>query len=522
MKLIISIFFLLLFLVAFIDPGGLFIIVPQPFELKQTIFVLVTLLSFIILVYLHMQKRGFLGLFLFFFTYPFLSQSVHYINISSSFFVITPPLLFLLIHFLLTKEKSISYSFLLLNLFLLSTLISIFFADNVYTAIAFFVLAVPTVIITTYLIYARIVYSHNPVIFIRNIIFSILAGIAFYIIIELIVFQYRPSDFFYILLRRQELLSGGRYFTGGYREPAGLAYVLTILFFILFFIVRTRVKTETKNILLIEMLSLFLVLVMIIIVGTRSALLLMVYTLACFWILNKTFSRKPIIKLRPIHVISIVATGFVGAYLVLPRTFLTDPTKELPPGVEPTYISFGNRSLQVVGSTSDYIKHNRVSLKDFLTNPIGSGPLNATPLVESELGGFAAGYYFSLYSNLVVVGATYGWLSLFLWIIFHVKIFYDVFRLKRIKKQGIYSQISLCLVLLAILMASLLPGSPLIGPGVNWGNFPRVSPISVATSGLPAEYPSIISGVVLGSLLGLIGNIRSNYRKEEIAEFTKK
>jgi hypothetical protein len=69
---------------------------------------------------------------------------------------------------------------------------------------------------------------------------------------------------------------------------------------------------------------------------------------------------------------------------------------------------------------------------------------------------------------------------------------------------------AIAIVFLAILIASLLPGSPFLGPSVNWSNFERNLPLSPQVKGLPSEYPSIFSGIVIGCLIGLTQRIRRN------------
>ncbi len=164
----------------------------------------------------------------------------------------------------------------------------------------------------------------------------------------------------------------------------------------------------------------------------------------------------------------------LGAYLVIPRTIMTASSVKPPPWVEPVYIQIGSRQIRVIGSTADYVKHTRASFHDFFTKPLGVGPLNATPILDLRLGGFEAGYSYSWYTNLVVVGSTFGWLSLFLWLTFIAKVTRDLFRLRGRANRDV--NFSMSLIFLAILMASLLPGAPFLGPMLNWSNFDRFLP----------------------------------------------
>jgi hypothetical protein len=226
--------------------------------------------------------------------------------------------------------------------------------------------------------------------------------------------------------------------------------------------------------------------------------------------LGKIFRVSKVAKIKTRYIIALFILAATGAYLLLPRTFLTTRSAEQPSWVEPTYVQFGNSKFQVVGSTSDYVKHTENSLRDFFQHPLGSGPLNATPIHESDLGSFAAGYYYSVLSNLIVYGATFGWLSMVLWLIYISHTSLDLYNLRSRMKQSDFFLLSM--VLLATILASLLPGSPFLGPGLNWSGFDRLNLISPSTRGLPYEYPAIISGFIVGALAGFQRLMRSQIR----------
>jgi len=485
---------------------GIFTISPQPIESKQILFILITILSFITLIILHLIKAGNKALYLFFITYPFLSQSVHYLNLSSAFFVLTPPLLFLLIHFVLSKGRVLSKTLFLLFIFCLSILISVIAAENPYTAFAFFILGVGSFTLLAYLVYIQLVNSRNPIGVFRGLVLSVLAGSIIYLAIEFVVFRIRLEHIPFILMRRWELLPMGRFITGGYREPAGLGFVYSLLFFILVYFIQSKtikfgIKDKTVNI-----LSFVFLIGMILIVGTRSAIFNLINIFLVLFVLSKIMGSTRSTRIKTRYIIVLGGLAVLGFYFLLPRTILTSRSSTPPSWIEPTYIQIFGKTYQVVGSTSDYIKHTQNSLVDIAMNPLGSGPLNATPITESEQGGFASGYYYSIISNLIVIGATFGWLTLAIWIIFLSYISIELYNLRRRAKNRDYFLLSL--ILLTTIIASILPGSPFLGPGLNWGNFNRLDPINQSITGLPAEYVSLLSGLIIGALAGFLHLIR--------------
>jgi hypothetical protein len=206
----------------------------------------------------------------------------------------------------------------------------------------------------------------------------------------------------------------------------------------------------------------------------------------------------------------------ISTFYLLPRTVQTVGTVRRSSSVEPTIVRIGANTYELVGTTAMYYEKTNISFQDFFRNPLGSGPLNATPYKDNPEGGLR--YYFSFISNVFVIGATFGWLSLALWLLFTSYCVFLVFKLRsHIIDKDLYS---LTVVFLAILLASLLPGSYYLGPAINWSNFVFNEPISPTMLSVPAEYPAVISGVIVGCLIGLIEvqrrMIRNTYKSMEV------
>ena len=503
-------FFLILlaFLLLFsLIQQGIFAIIPQPLEAKQWVYILVTLASFLGLLLLHISRNGRKGLYLFFLTYPFLAQSVHYLNISASSFILTPAFLYLAIHLLLSKERALPASLQILFLFCFSILASVLVAENKYTAFAFFVLAVGGFTLSAYLMYVRVRTSRNPLLYIRGVVLAILAGSVLYFALETVTFQIRPNDIPAILMRRWHELPMGRYYTGGYKEPAGLGFVYSLLFWVVLFFVQTNSVSGSRIGRWIDKSALLATMFFLLVAGTRSALINVVNVFLVLELLRRKLGLQSVYKLRTRYVVTLIILVSLGAYLLIPRTILTSRSRTPPSWIEPTYVSIGQRTFQLVGTTANYYKHTLISFEDFLHHPLGSGPLNAT-LIKEDIteGGFA--YYYSILSNLVVVGATFGWLSLLIWLIFVLYMTRSVLRLR----VGVRNKLlcALTMVFLAILLASLLPGSPYLGPSLNWSNFNRLLPLSPQTPGLPSDYLAVISGIIVGGLAGLLERSRQD------------
>lgn len=508
MKYVFTIGLVLLLAVVFLGSQGLFIIIPQPLGAKQWAFIGVTILSFLVLILLHLKKRGKYGLYLFFVVYPFLAQSVFYLNISSPLFILTPAFLFLVLHLMLSRDHPLTLSFLILFLFWLSTLVSVFGAVNKYTAAAFFVLAGGGFAVSAYLVNGKIQVATNPLKFIRGIVLSILVGSLIYFLIETIAFRIGPSEIMNIIMRRWSELPQGRYYTGGYWEPAGLGFVYSFMFWIMLFFIQTPINNPTQK--WMNIVSLLAAVFFILVAGTRSVIVNLVNIFIVLWLLRKLLGLKSGFRIKPQYIIVTFILAGISAYILLPRTILTSRSATPPSWIEPTIVSVAGRDFQLVGTTAQYYKRTQLSLYDLLHKPLGAGPLNATILPGYEdSGDVGFVYYYSTISNLIVTGATFGWLSLLLWLLFVFYVTYRAFLLRKTPKdQGIYT---LEIVFLAILLASLLPGSSYLGPNLNWSNFDQLHPISPTTPGLPSDYPSIISGLMVGCLIGLQSRVRRRH-----------
>ncbi len=103
----------------------------------------------------------------------------------------------------------------LLFLFCFSILFSVIIAKNPYTATAFFILGVGNFALLAYLVYVQLLGSMNPVVILRGLLLSVLAGSIMYLVIEFIVFRIRPENIPSILMRRRDLLPMGRFITSG-------------------------------------------------------------------------------------------------------------------------------------------------------------------------------------------------------------------------------------------------------------------------------------------------------------------
>jgi hypothetical protein len=196
-----------------------------------------------------------------------------------------------------------------------------------------------------------------------------------------------------------------------------------------------------------------------------------------------------------------------GLYSVLPRPIAWGNSSSTSSSTSPTYVRLFGRTFELVGTTGKYYNRTISTFQDLITHPLGTGPANAT--IDPSSFYFEQIYHFSFVSNIFVFGATYGWLNMLFWILLLLFVYRSVFIL--IKKPGLdQKEVNLTLILLAILIASILPGSSIIGPFLNWSRFDIARPVSITTTGLPAEYIALISGLVVGLLLGLLYKLRRN------------
>jgi hypothetical protein len=503
MKQIIFFIFLIIVTVALFESSGVFVVLTQPYlGLKQWIFILITLTSFLILILLHITKNSRYGIYLFFLVYPFLTQSTYYLNISASFFILTPAFLYLIVHLFFLRSYGSPVANRILFLFACSTIISVSLAENTHTAYSFFFLGIGSFVVSLYVFSLSVTTSTQPLEYIRNLILSLMVGSTLYFLIETISFGLRPVDIFHIVARNFRAVSG-YYYTGGFREPAGLGFVCAILFWIIFFFVQQRLPISSKLNIWIDRTALFLVGFFIIIVGTRSALLNILNILFVILFLQKVLKIEPVIKIKRIHLVALGIILSIGAFLLIPRTFRTDRSRATAPWIQPTYVTVGNYSFEIVGTTPYYFQRSFTTLNDFFESPLGTGPYNGS-LTEYERIRNKTGpinHYFLL-TNLVVTGATFGWFSLLIWLIFVGYVARYVVKLRNHSQNQML--LMLTVVFLSIFLASFLPGSYYLGPHINWANFNRMLPISVSTPGVPAEYPAIISGLVIGILTGLM------------------
>jgi len=477
---------------------GVFMISSQAVNLKQLVYIFISLAAYGGLIILHLNNKGKYALQLFFFSYPFLSQTVNYINISGSFFILTPALIFLLIHVLLSKEYPLSKGLLIVYVFCISTLASVFVAQNIYTASSFWILGVGSFAMMAYLMHELIAHSQNSWEQIQSILSALVFGSFAYFLLEIIVFRISPSDIIFVFLRRWDQLPVGRYYTGGYREPAGIGFVYSLLFWPALFIAQ---QSKKYGYALRNWVILFLVTFMLFLSGTRAAIFNIVNTFIAIWVLQKVFRLKPLIRINMRTLLIFIGFLGVGIYLLSSRP-LTTSNARIPSNGEVAIWSVAGRSFVFTGTTAQYFNRTFVSLNTVLTLPLGTGPLNAPIPANSIDGGF--GYHFSIISNLFVIGATFGWISLGIWSFLLFYLSYTYYH-RRLNTDVSHSSLfSLGVLFLAILWAAHLPGSNYIGPGLNWGNFDYYTKITPYTSALPAEYPSLVSGMILGVITGVI------------------
>ena len=489
----------------------IFSIIPQPINVKQMMFIGISILAFSLLIIFGLKRNTSRALYLLFFFYPFLAQSAFYLNISSPFFIMTPVFLYLVLTLLFSRNLASPLIMQMIILFCASILISVLFAENKNTAFTYFILGVGGFCLTVYLVYICIRTAQDPLNIIRGLVLSIVAGTIIYFLIEVIAFGLQPADVFYIISRQWHLLPAGRYYTGGYREPAGLAFVYASLFWIILSFFQFESAGRKKYIITPIFIALIASLFFLLISGTRNAIISLVTIAFSLWLLRQRLGLARIFRFKFRHLLALFLLVGVSTFYLLPRTFLSDGTTRRSSSIEPTIVRIGANTYELVGTTAMYFETNKITIRDFFQNPLGSGPLNATPFKDSPEGGLRN--YFSFISNIFVIGATFGWLSLILWLIFTFYCGYLVFKLRKyVYDKNLFS---LTVVFLATLLASLLPGSYYLGPWINWSNFIFDQPISPTMLSVPAEYPAVISGVIVGCLIGLIEVQRRKIRNNQ-------
>jgi hypothetical protein len=511
MKLIVAISIVIILLAVIFTGSDIFMIMTQELGMKQWVFIFIFMVSTVGLIVLHAMGRHKDGLLLFFIVYPFISQAAYYINISGPFFIITPALLYLTIYLFLTKEIRFSLPWFPILLFAASTLIGVIASDNINTAVAFFILGVGSFVITSYVIYLLIKNTSNPMETVQELILAIIFGSLIYFVIESLAFRITLNDVKTIVTRNWSQLSSEHYYTGGYREPAGLAFVCAELFWIVLFFMRSG-SSAGKGLNRRWIQFAFLVLIFFLAVtGTRSAIITIALILILLVFFRKQIGFGKVYRVNIGHIFIVLALVGVGAFVLVPRTFLTSRSIATPAWITPYSVSLGSSELQLVGTTPYYFQRTFSTLKDLAVNPWGTGPFNASP-TEYELFRDKTGpiYHYSLVSNLFVIGATFGWLSMLIWLIFVTYLLLVMLNLWRgVQHRELYA---LTMIFMVVILASLMPGGYYLGPNVNWSEFNRFLPISPTTPGVPTEYPSIISGVIFGCFLGFLAQIRKASR----------
>jgi hypothetical protein len=492
----------------------IFSIIPQPINVKQMMFIGISILAFSMLIIFGLKRNTSRALYLLFFFYPFLAQSAFYLNISSPFFIMTPVFLYLVLTLMFSRNFASPFTMQIIIFFCASILISVLIADNKNTAFTYFILGVGGFCITVYLVYVCIRTASDPLIFIRGLVLSIVTGAILYFIIEVVAFGLQPHDVFNIISRKWYLLPAGRYFTGGYREPAGLAFVYASIFWVILSLYQFESGGKKRFIYNPVFLALLASLFFLLISGTRNAIFSVVATGIVLWLLRIRLGLARAFKFKFWHLLALLLLIGVSTFYLIPRTILSAGTAPRSTTLEPTIVRIGANTYELVGTTAMYYEKTFISFQDFIKYPLGSGPLNATPYKDDPEGGLR--YYFSFVSNIFVIGATFGWLSLFLWLLFSLSCLYFVFKVRRyVSNKNLYS---LTVVFLAIILGSLLPGSYYLGPLINWSNFIFDQPISPKMLSVPAEYPAVISGVLVGCMIGLIEVQRREIRAAKQAK----
>ena len=469
--------------------------------LTQYLFIGITIITFLFLLFFLLYGKREFALVIFLVFYPFLAQSTYYLNFSTSYFIISPSLLLILIMYLLVKSEKASLELIVLFLFCLSTILGVLNSENLSLSITFFILAVGVFIIMTLLGYNIMANVDHPVKTVRFVISSVFVGMAIFLLIETIKYSFTPSDVLNILMRKWSLLSS-RYYTAGYKEPNGFGFVAAFLtpFLIFFYEVERKMKKGSS---VIALIFVFFGLFLILLSGSRGAIITFVNIFIILFLLGKRIQPDKNYRINIKKYVLVLSPFFIAIIvLLLYRTFIN--TSDTGQSYKQEVVEIGGQDIEAIGTTIGYINHTINSWDNLMNLPQGTGPLNHPLSTEDYQGSYSS---YSLISNLIVIGSIFGWFSLFCWLFFLLVLLLRSFRIYRHTNNKKVT--GFVLVGIGAIFGSLLPASFFLGPLLNWSTFDFNQSITI-DAGVPSEYPSVISGLIFGVTLGLMRNWKSD------------
>jgi hypothetical protein len=507
MKILIWILWIFVFGVLIFIEGGGFIILPQSIGLKQLLFLVVVIIGFFTSIYYLGIGNPERALGAFFIFYPFYAQSTNYFNICTSLFIISPTLIVISVLYLISPRVKSSASLRVFIIFNLSILISVINSTNISVSTSFYILAVGVFIITALLSYNIIASSSDTINTAKILIYSIFLGMAIFLVIETVIYQFKPLDIVNILLRKWNLLSS-RYYTAGYKEPNGFGFVVAYFLPFLIYFFEIRKITKSKVTWLLSVWLIFGVFLLFL-SGSRGALISFINVMIFLFFFGKRMLNNKQYRINVSRYAILLSPLLIMIFSILVyRTFLKPEDLS---SYKTENFEIAGQDIEAIGTTIGYIHHTEVSWNNLVNLPLGTGPLSLAPLGEDYIGGEYSS--FSLVTNFISLGAMFGWISLAIWILFIVLITRKTSKLcalaKDLKSSG------LALVSLGAIWASFFPASFFIGPQLNWSTFDYYAQIN-RNIGVPSEYPSLISGLIIGILLGLLRRSSSSEIKTNI------
>lgn len=429
------------------------------------------------------------------------------VNIVFPHIMLTPYfLLWIFYYYLLSKERlKVNKGEVLLTIMILSTFISMFLSKNEYIAIGYTTFTMLTILFVA-LCTSRVIriqqYKGNS--FVPIISASLLNMMFFsflYFLYEVYGSGRGISLSSYIQTNLGRTFDENKYLTAGFMEPVGfslMAAITLVYYFAVFGIYkkdnvnkndsfaehRKYAIIKSNYFIFLILYSLFL----LIISNSRTGYSGLFISLVVFlYLLHRyvpnQFSISKIAKISVIVIVSISVLVFIIRSANI-------------------FESFDRSSLirgRQIDTSLSYILTAEDSIKILMGNFWGSGAFTSS-------GNFFIGAYsgttnvVNIYSVLLNVGATYGWITLILNILFYIFLTVQIGN-KLKNSKYIDSEKLVILAFLALVVASVLPLCPTLSLASNWTPQQSNIPILKTIFFPPRVYGAVITAISYGVLI---------------------
>ena len=415
-------------------------------------------------------------------------------------------ILWIVYYYILLREPiKVNKGELLLTVLLFSTFISMFLSNNEYIAIAYTVFTMLTILFvglcTSRVIRIQQRNGNSFVPIISAALFNMMFFSFLYFIYEMFGSGRGIGLMTYIQTNVERTFDENKYLTAGFMEPAGFSLVAATMLAYFFAVFGVHQKDNSdilagfkeygkysiikhRYLLGLVIYSLFL----LVISNSRTGYSGLIITFLVFMFLLHRYAPDNYIMRKATKLFVVIVVGIAVSVFIIRSVSMFD--------------SFDRASLvgeRQVDTTLAYLLTAEGSIESLMSSFWGTGAFSSSSsLFEGAFNGTTN--VVNVYSTLLNVGATYGWITMILNILFYVYLVVHVGGKAKTYHYNQYEKVVI-LVSLALVVASILPLCPTLGLASNWTPASENIPVIRTIFFPPRVYSAIITAIIFGVLI---------------------